>query len=284
MARKSNGHAYSGVGRSDRRQELLRLIQRLARNRGQDRVFADFIELSCLALSNAADKSQFDVRESRYHEIRKGYSHEEFERFPKMFGLLTLAMEDVAASGSLDDVLGGLYMELGLGNARSGQLFTPYHVPRMMALMVVGDAGAVREQGFVDFAEPACGAGGMVIAMADTLKQVGVNYQQYLHATCIDIDLRCVHITYLQASLLHIPAIVLHGNSLTTEVWGRWFTPAHVMGGWSQWLATRRRARAIQAHLRQATEAAPDAMEDSGPAPATSPTAGEALRDQMRLF
>ena len=113
------------------RRELVALIRRLARSRGTDRVFTDFVELSCLALSNAVDRSQFDQRESRYHEIRKGYSREEFAQFPQMFGLLTSVMEAVG----FDDVLGGLYMELDLGNARTGQFFTPYPLSKMMAMI-----------------------------------------------------------------------------------------------------------------------------------------------------
>lgn len=239
---RSTGRARSSAEGADRRRELVRLIQKLARSRGPGRVFADFIELSCLSLSNAVDRSQFDTRESRYHEIRKSYSYEEFEQFPQMLGLLTMVME----TAGFDDVLGSLYMELELGNARSGQFFTPYTVSRMMAMMMVGDASDVRESGVLDAAEPACGAGGMVVAMADALLQAGVNYQQHLHVTCTDIDLRCVHMTYLQASLLHIPAVVLHGNALSTEVWSRWYTPAHILGGWTQRLERYRQARAVQ--------------------------------------
>ncbi|MGF6472662.1 hypothetical protein [Paraburkholderia youngii] len=54
-----------------------------------------------------------------------------------------------------------------------------------------------------------------------------------MHATCIDIDPCCVHMAYVQLSLLHIPATVVHGNALSMEVWGTWHTPAHVLGGWT---------------------------------------------------
>lgn len=43
--------------------------------------------------------------------------------------------------------------------------------------------------------------------------------------------------TYLQLSLLHIPAIVVHGNALSLEEWGHWYTPAHILGGWRARLA-----------------------------------------------
>lgn len=222
------------------RHALLGQLRRLALRHGQDRVFADFVEVSCCSLSNAVDKAPFVAREARYHEIRMGYTPEEFARFAPMLGMLALAMEEAG----FDDVLGGLYMELGLGNARSGQFFTPYTVSRMMARMTIGDSPVVPPHGFIDVIEPACGAGGMVVAMADALHQAKVNYQRHLHVTCIDIDLRCVHMTYLQASLLHIPAVVLHGNALSDEAWDRWHTPAHVLGGWSRQIAARRQAAA----------------------------------------
>lgn len=179
---------------------------------------------------HAVDKAPFAARKARYHEIRKGYTPEEFMRFPKMLGMLALAMEEAG----FDDVLGGLYMELGLGNARGGQFFTPYTVSRMMALMMVGEYPVLPPHGFIDAIEPACGAGGMVVALADALHEADVNYQRRLHVTCIDIDLRCVHMTYLQASLLHIPAVVVHGNALSGEEWGRWYTLAQVLGDWER--------------------------------------------------
>lgn len=45
--------------------------------------------------------------------------------------------------------------------------------------------------------------------------------------------------SYLQLSLLHIPAVVIHGNSLSLQVWSRWHTPAHVLGGWRRRLERR---------------------------------------------
>ncbi|CAG9255109.1 hypothetical protein PUN4_230105 [Paraburkholderia unamae] len=87
----------------------------------------------------------------------------------------------------------------------------------------------------------------MVIATAEAFHDAGLNYQQAMHATCIDIDPCCVHMAYLQLSLLHIPAIIVHGNALTQEVWGHWFTPAHVLGGWSARLRSRRAIDAMRA-------------------------------------
>lgn len=40
-----------------------------------------------------------------------------------------------------------------------------------------------------------------------------------------DIDIRCVWMAYIQLSLYGIPAMVIHGNTLTMEEWDRWYTP-----------------------------------------------------------
>jgi hypothetical protein len=243
---------------------LVKLIQSFSHGHHLHSVFSDFVELCALAISNSVDRTQFDVREKRYLDIVGKYKREEVERFPQMLGMLTESLElrvqamgkagaggCAMASGGLTDVLGETYMMLELGNARAGQFFTPYHVSRLMAMMTIGDGGeAVRETGFMRLQEPACGAGGMVIAAAESLHDAGLNYQQAMHATCIDIDPCCVHMAYVQLSLLHIPAIVVHGNALTLAVWGLWYTPAHILGGWRWKLDRRERERNALAEVQ----------------------------------
>ena len=243
MGNKKAAARFSGG--DEHRRALVDLIGEAGSRWSSHQVFADFVELAALSLSNAVDRAQFDGREAHYLEIVKKYPREQIERFPRMLAHLTLALENCVTLGELDDVLGSVYMALELGSNHAGQFFTPYNLSRMMAMILIGDGAEAREKGFIDVLEPTCGAGGMVIAMADALRHAGLNYQQHLHATCIDIDLRCVHMTYLQATLLHIPAVVLHGNSLTGEIWSRWFTPAHILGGWTAKLKEKRRREPV---------------------------------------
>jgi hypothetical protein len=77
--------------------------------------------------------------------------------------------------------------------------------------------------------EPAVG-GAMVIACAQALQDMGINYQQHMHVTAVDVDERVAHMAYVQFSLLHIPAIVVVGNSLSLDVRGVWYTPAQHPG------------------------------------------------------
>ena len=78
--------------------------------------------------------------------------------------------------------------------------------------------------------EPCCGSGGMVIAAMDVLQNdYRFNYAHNCFVVCEDIDINCVHMTYLQLSLAGVPAIVKHENSITRETWDIWETPAFIM-------------------------------------------------------
>ena len=83
----------------------------------------------------------------------------------------------------------------------------------------------------------ACGAGAMMIAMTQALAAQGIEYQTKVHVTADDISAIAVHMSYVQLSLLGVPALVNRRNSLTLEHFDTWPTPAHVLGGWAYRLA-----------------------------------------------
>ncbi|RZI40379.1 SAM-dependent DNA methyltransferase [Herbaspirillum sp. HC18] len=219
--------SYTGLDQHQR--EFIKLVEENARRHRKHDVFRDFCEMMALALSNVVDLRQYEKREARYMEIVKKYDKEEVHRFPVMREHLVESLE-----GGMRDCLGQMFMALELGEDRKGQFFTPYEVSLMMAKMTLSDVEAViAKNGFFTLQEPACGAGGMVIAAAQALQDQGLNYQQAMHVTAIDIDETAVHMSYIQFSLLHIPAVVIHGNALWPEkTRGHWVTPAHVMGFW----------------------------------------------------
>lgn len=210
------------------RKNIVKLLNDNAGTRSTRDVFHDFIALTAIALSNAVDQPNFEAREADYMRIIKGYTKEEAYRFHQMYGELILEFEEV----EFDDVLGKLYMEIDGGNDRTGQFFTPYDICRMMAKFVIGDAHELLEaRNYITINEPACGAAAMLIAYAEELKNLGINPQQKMLATCVDVDIKCVHMAYIQLSLLGIPAVIIHGNTLTLEEWGHWKTPFYIMGG-----------------------------------------------------
>ena len=196
--------------------------------------------MAAITFSNAVDKAQYAKREERYLQIVKSYERAEVEIFPRILSEVVLALE-----GHFGDVLGRTYHDLELHNKWAGQFFSPDAICQMMAAMTVGDSGDIRERiarrGFITAQEPAVGSGAMVIALAKAMHDAGINYQEHLHVTAIDVDPKCVHMAYVQFTLLHIPAIVIHGNALSLEEYGRWHTPAHIMGGWD-WKLRRQAA------------------------------------------
>ncbi|MVM34255.1 N-6 DNA methylase [Spirosoma sp. HMF4905] len=209
---------------------MAKAIRNLAYRHGTYNVFADFCEMAACSFSNAVDKRNFDAREERYMTIVRKYTQEEVNVFPQLLGMLSEALEVGPR-----DVMGELFHELELHNEHAGQFFTPYHLCEMMAQLTYGeDVNQIIEQnGFITCQEPACGSGAMVIGLAKTMYDRKINFQQCLHVSAIDLDSRCVHMAYLQFSLLHIPAVVYAGNTLTMEIRDAWYTPAHILGGWN---------------------------------------------------
>ncbi|MFY3152129.1 N-6 DNA methylase [Achromobacter xylosoxidans] len=202
-----------------------------------------------------ADLAQQEVREQRYLQVIAQYERAELDLLVQAFAHLVMSYELRVEAADFGDVLGSTFMMLDMGNAGAGQFFTPYEVSRLMGNMMMGDGQALvdkaNEQGFLRVLEPACGAGGMLIAAAHAMHEAGLKYQQCMHATAIDIDQRCVHMTFIQLALLHVPAVVIHGNGLTGECRGQWFTPAHILGGWSARLRRREAEESARALLQE---------------------------------
>lgn len=242
--------AKKPIVQHDHRRAIAKHIESLGHRHNRWDVFSDFVEMSAISISNGVDLAQREAREERYLQIVKRYTGDELARFPEMFGELVNALED-----GFDDVLGRLFHDLELHNKYQGQFFSPYPLCRMMAEVTLEGVGEkVAAQGFVTLQEPACGSGAMVIAAADAMLAAGLNYQQSMHATLVDVDPKCVHMAYVQLSLLHVPAIVVLGNTLSLEVRSQWFTPAHIMGGWTWRL--RRAQPASVVEVPPATEPA----------------------------
>lgn len=237
------------------RRGLMALLREAAHGHTLYDVFRDFCEMSAIAVSNSVDLIHRAEREVRYQETAKRYKPDVLALLPKMLGCLVEELEIGMA-----DVLGQAYMELEISNKNTGQFFTPYSLCKMVAEMQIDDSlrEKVKSQGFVTVNEPACGGGAMVIAMAEAMRNAGIEPQRHMHVVAQDVDPRSVHMTYLQLSLLHIPAVVQCGNTLTMEVSSVWRTPAHIFGGWD-WKLRRRAAASADATVQISSDPVPPA-------------------------
>lgn len=204
-------------------------------------VFQDFLAMSAAAISNTVDLRHREEREADYLRIVGKYERRYLDNFPRMLAELTAAMEEEPG-----DILGRIYGDLGLANKWTGQFFTPDDLCRMMAEMQIGDMKEkIAEKGFITVSDPAIGGGALIINLALALRTAGVNYQHSICVTGVDIDIKAIHMSYLQLSLLHVPAVLIHGNSLTLQEHSHWYTPAYILGGWA-WRRQRGPREAVE--------------------------------------
>lgn len=203
-------------------------------------VFEDWLKISSISISNAVDWNQSAEREEQYLETINKYSPDEQKILCSTFAELVKALQHSATTEGPVDLLGKVFHALELHNKYHGQFFTPFHICEFMGQIALGDGGeagnavdeALHKKGYVSVCEPCVGSGGMVLGFANAMYRNKMNYNSQMVAYCCDIDIKCVHMAYLQLSLYGIPAVIIHGNSLTNEEWSRWYTPVYMVEGW----------------------------------------------------
>lgn len=188
-------------------------------------IFYDWILMSSISIQNACwpvHDDPWNAREKQYMETAQKYTEEEMVHFAEMMSLLFKAFAE-----GFSDVLGELYMELGLSNRDSGQVFTPFHVSELMARSIIG-IDSIPQEGVFTVSDPCCGGGAMLVAACKVLMDAGVDYGHRMFANAQDLDWKCVYMTYLQLSVIGCPALVVQGDTLTEPYDPASTDPAHV--------------------------------------------------------
>lgn len=213
----------------DRKKEIIKCIESMSGRYSPYEVFTDWVKCSSLAISNSMDMFHGKIwkdREQMYLDTVKKYEKSEIHMFTKMLGMLVETMED-----HMQDALGQIYMESGMGSKAAGQFFTPYHLSLTCAKLALPDPD---KDDIYHINEPSCGGGGMVIAAAQMLKERGVNYQRKMKVVARDLDWKGVYMCYLQLSLLGIKAVCVQGDTLAEPYTLRYppertlYTPAEI--------------------------------------------------------
>ena len=190
--------------------EFVNILNGLARNHSRRQVFEDFCELAYCAIAKTAatDPEAAEALEARYMATIGRYDKDQAPAFPELLGLTA------AAAGS-GDFLGQIYLDMGLDDRRRGQVFTPWDVAKMMAGITLGNAeDAFADKPVVTVAEPACGAGVMVLAFADAVAASGRDPGAQVWFDATDVDKVCQQMTYIQLSLAGLAGVVRHGDSI----------------------------------------------------------------------
>lgn len=189
-----------------------------------DEIFRDFCAMAhhAIAKTTCPDPERREALEADYMAIVGRYPGKDLKPMGRLLGRASLALGQGGC-----DFLGLVAAEIGMLDARMGQFFTPYDISRMIAEITFHDAGRIiAEKGYVTVSEPAAGAAGMLIAVADVLEAKGHDISRRLWVDAVELSRSTAHMAFIQMSLRGIPGVVRHGNSLSLEVWSTDLTPA----------------------------------------------------------
>lgn len=204
---------------------VLKLLESADRkNGGVSGAFEGLVELSFCAMAKLGSMNyeQAQGYEARYmKEVARWPKENVRELFTKGFA--------IAATARGYDFWGNLAAETGALRGDMGQYFTPYEVCRLMASITAGDVGELvrkSKRGFFTVSEPACGSGAMLLALADEVRRQGFDPAEVMYAEATDLSNTAFRLGFLSLALAGIPALVIHGDSMTGKIFERCLTPA----------------------------------------------------------
>lgn len=202
---------------NDLEKQFLNRFRSLCQTRSSWQVWADFITVAAISLANSVNRhsENHDKREKEYEDCIERLGGIEVPA--EMFGIIVMALEE----NPEQDFLGSMFMKLELGNHWKGQFFTPYSVCKMMAEINVSEiASTIETKGWASVNDPTCGAGATLIAMANTMKNHDVNYQDHALFIAQDIDRIAGMMCYIQLSLLGCAGYVAIADTLCDPLAG----------------------------------------------------------------
>ena len=252
--------------RGEAQKNIVRAFEGLCGRHGRWEVWADWITMSACAISTTVDKVHREEREETYKTLQKKYTDAEMQSMAEMLGMVVAALEE----NPDQDLLGELFMALGLGNDHAGQFFTPYNLCKAMSAMTGENIAAeVERRGWISANDPACGAGALLVAFANECKRQGVNYQTNVLFVAQDIDYTVGMMCYIQLSLLGCAGYVVIGDSLVhpataydqrglipRDEGNVWYTPMFFLDMWA-WRRTWAQMEMIRITWQQAAQDAP---------------------------
>jgi type I restriction-modification system DNA methylase subunit len=237
------------------KKQFLSKLQDLSRSQSPHRIFSDWLEIAALTLHQVpyqsgeiAKDTAFEKIEQSYLEHIQPYSRNELNVFSKLLSL-TLAVHHNGYSDFLGEIAG----EAELLNKGIGQFFTPYYLCKAIARMTFGNIqGQVERQGIITAADPACGAGALIIAGAEEIASQGIDPRAYVQFDCTDISRDAFNMADIQLCAQNLQAVVRYGNSLSGEYWEHRPTPQIRL--FDQWLKVQQRSQQLVKAVRSLLE------------------------------
>ena len=188
--------------------DMIGAIQSMSGARSEYEVFSDWIHCLAISIQNQCCMIHDKIWKQRENDYLAIYNRYETNMFAELSGMLALELEE-----TFSDVLSEIYMRGNMGSKSTGQFFTPFHISYMSAKLGF-DKEAHDENGIYHMHEPSIGGGGMAIAIAKVMYEVGIDYRRKLKVVGQDLDWKAVYMSYVQLSLLGVDAVIVQGNTL----------------------------------------------------------------------
>ena len=287
--------------RDERQKEFVHALDQACRRHNRWTVWADFVVMTAISISNTVDKSNAEAREKTYMALASKYDKQELECICRMLAETVSGIDE----NPDQDFLGELFMGLELGNDHNGQFFTPYNVCKMTAKMTCGKdlEEKIERRGWVSVNDPACGAGALLVAFANECKLQNVNYQTSVLFVAQDIDYIVGCMCYIQLSLLGCPGYVVIADSILNPCTGIdgnplvptpgenvWYTPMYFRDVWHYrrlWWTVDRLVcsglRPVEPPVEGEASVEEETPAERPPEPATQPLS-ETPAGQLTLF
>ena len=231
------------------KEEFIKTFMSLCSSKAEWQVWEDLITAISCAISAQIDEHHREEREQTYLDVVKKYED------PSVLSFLYANIIQAFDNNPEQDYLGTLYQSLNLSSHYKGQFFSPMSVCRLMATAQLADAkDQIEEKGFITVHDPACGAGATLVASANELKRMGINYQTNTWFVGWDVDPIVAKMCYIQLSLLGCPGYIGICDTLANPITGSdvllpnegkdqelWFMPMSASEIW----VWRRKARLL---------------------------------------
>ena len=228
--------------RGEAQKQIVKTFDGLCGRHGSWEVWADWITLSACSISNAVGLGAQGGAGKTYRTIQEKYTPAEIDAMGQMLGMVTAALEE----NPDQDLLGDLFMQLELGNDHNGQFFHPLqHLQGHGGPELPQPGRQIQEKGWISVNDPACGAGALLVALANECTRQDINYQQTVLFTAQDIDYAVGMMCYIQLSLLGCPGYVAIGDTiahpataldrrglLPKDAENIWYTPLYFHNTW----------------------------------------------------
>lgn len=175
------------------------IMDSMARRHGIHNLFSDFLTLLICAFSHGA-------KEEEYLKTINKYEKPDAYKFSDALGALVIEMTGTDGEGMIDVL--GKYFEENLSFGKNGQFFTPQPICDMMARMMNPVQPTER------IADPACGSGRMLMAMAKVNR-----FAKFYGA---DNDVNCAKMAVINLCLNGMYGEVAWMNSITNDFYAAW--------------------------------------------------------------